>query len=347
MAKIIIVIVEVAAYAVMFCFVGWMLARATRSIIRSELEAVWRRLEWLERDADGRLSADRVVKRYANTDNFTLADSLGVSESTLRRLARRFGLKKSPAYMRKCQRETAAAAKYFRDKSGLNEAMKGVYSENLRKGAAHQFRKGENNRQCNGDENERMRVISSAVTRRETIRRERARIKAGLPQKTKLKLKDYLIMEKEERFDLGEYLKDPSRKVVTGTGKSARIVCCDVRSVYPVVAAVDECEIEAIGTYTEGGRFFEGKEDGRDLYFADAVERFDPDTFAPFGRVLVRDTAEENWGPDLFGYMRHDFNGVRAIGGCCWRMCVPYNDETKGLLGTDKDCPERYKWWED
>lgn len=119
--------------------------------------------------ADGQL--DWLVKRYANTDNFTLADTLGVSESTLHRLARRFGPKKSRAYMRKCQREAAAAAKYFRDKSGLNEAMKGVYSENLQKGAAFQFRRGENNRQRNGDENERMRI------------------KAGLPQKTKLKLK--------------------------------------------------------------------------------------------------------------------------------------------------------------
>ena len=85
---------------------------------------------------------DWLVKRYASTDNFTLADTLGVSESTLHRLARRFGLRKSPAYMRRCQRETAAAAKYFRDKSGLNEAMKGVYSENLQKGAAYQFRRG-------------------------------------------------------------------------------------------------------------------------------------------------------------------------------------------------------------
>lgn len=132
---------------------------------------------------------DWLVKRYASTDNFTLAERLGISETTLHRLARRFGLKKSPAYMRKCQRETAAAAKYFRDKSGLNEAQKGVYSENLRKGEAYQFRRGENNRQRNGDENERMRIISAAVTRRETVRRERARIKAGLPQKTKLKLK--------------------------------------------------------------------------------------------------------------------------------------------------------------
>lgn len=154
-------------------------------------------------------------------------------------------------------------------------------------------------------------------------------------------------MKNRERFNLEEYRSNPSRKVVTGTGKSARIVCCDVRSAYPVVAAVDEREIESIGTYTEGGRFLAGMEDERDLYFADAVERFDPGTFAPFDRVLVRDTAEENWEPDLFGYMRPDFNGVRAIEGCRWRMCVPYNDETKGLLGTDKDCPERYKWWRD
>lgn len=132
---------------------------------------------------------DWLVRRYARTDNFTLAERLGVSESTLHRLARRFGLKKSPAYMRRCQRETAAAAKYFREKNGLNEAQRGVYTENLRKGEAYQFRKGENNRMRNGDENERSRIISAAVTRRETIRRERARIKAGLPQRTKLKLK--------------------------------------------------------------------------------------------------------------------------------------------------------------
>ena len=60
MVRIIIVIVEVVAYVVMFCFVGWMLARTARSIVRRELEAVWRRLEWLAKDTDDRLSADRV-----------------------------------------------------------------------------------------------------------------------------------------------------------------------------------------------------------------------------------------------------------------------------------------------
>ena len=28
-----------------------------------------------------------------------------------------------------------------------------------------------------------------------------------------------------------------------------------------------------------------------------------------------------------------------------WKQCIPYNDETKNLVGIDNDCPEYYKWW--
>ena len=27
--------------------------------------------------------------------------------------------------------------------------------------------------------------------------------------------------------------------------------------------------------------------------------------------------------------------------------CIPYNEETKHLLGTKEYCPEYYKWWEE
>ena len=154
-------------------------------------------------------------------------------------------------------------------------------------------------------------------------------------------------MEKKERFSLGESLRAPSRKVVTGQGKGARIVCTDVRSAYPVVAAVDECEIEGISTYTAGGRFYDGKEDQRDLYFEDEVERFDPDKFSPFDKVLVRDGGGENWEAALFGYARRGLKDVHTVEGHRWRMCVPYNAETRGLLGAVVDCPDFYKWWED
>ena len=40
------------------------------------------------------------------------------------------------------------------------------------------------------------------------------------------------------------------------------------------------------------------------------------------------------------------FKGV-----CCLdsylQMCIPYNDETKHLIGTTNDCPDYYKWWEE
>ena len=157
-------------------------------------------------------------------------------------------------------------------------------------------------------------------------------------------------MEKKERFSVEEYLKSPSRKVVTGTGKAARIVCCDVRSTYPVVAAVDEFAQESIGTYTEDGRFFESREDARDLYFADAVERFDPTELNPFDKVLVRYKGLI-WVPAFFSAMRSDasgkYDGVYSTEGNGWDMCVPYNSKTEWLLGTDKDSPEYYKWWED
>jgi len=39
-------------------------------------------------------------------------------------------------------------------------------------------------------------------------------------------------------FNLEEYLKDPSRKVVTKDGKSVRIICTDAKGIYPVVGLV-------------------------------------------------------------------------------------------------------------
>ena len=74
------------------------------------------------------------------------------------------------------------------------------------------------------------------------------------------------------------------------------------------------------------------------------VEKFDPKTLKPFDKVLVRDYYNECWRVDIFGFMLND-----CI--CCcttnWRYCIPYNEETKNLIGTTDDCPEFYEWWEE
>ena len=76
------------------------------------------------------------------------------------------------------------------------------------------------------------------------------------------------------------------------------------------------------------------------------VEKFDPKTLKPFDKVLVRDFLNEDWMADFFE--RIDKNDVHYNATCVtshWKQCIPYNDETKHLLGTTDDCPDYYKWW--
>lgn len=73
------------------------------------------------------------------------------------------------------------------------------------------------------------------------------------------------------------------------------------------------------------------------------VEKFDVNTLQPFDKILVRNYLGNPWSIDLFS--RRDCNTVRGLLYNC-RWVIPYNDETKHLLGTTNDCPEYYKWWE-
>ena len=74
------------------------------------------------------------------------------------------------------------------------------------------------------------------------------------------------------------------------------------------------------------------------------VERFDPKTLQPFDKVLARDCSTDKWQPDFFGFQdRKHTMCVSAL----LNQCIPYNEETKHLVGTRDDCPEYYKWWEE
>jgi len=58
--------------------------------------------------------------------------------------------------------------------------------------------------------------------------------------------------------------------------------------------------------------------------------------FQPFQRVLVRDGENAEWVITLFCYAHHYEDGVEyvCLNGTGWPICLPYNDETKHLLGT-------------
>lgn len=73
-----------------------------------------------------------------------------------------------------------------------------------------------------------------------------------------------------KQFNLEEYLKNPSREVVTKDGRNARIVCTDKKGVNPIVALVTKYDsvTEEAFTYTKNGEFFGGITTKYDLFFA-------------------------------------------------------------------------------
>ena len=56
-------------------------------------------------------------------------------------------------------------------------------------------------------------------------------------------------------FNLEEYLKNPTKKVITGSGKSVRIVCTNkLDSTTPIIALIYKGSEEVIQLYTKEGR---------------------------------------------------------------------------------------------
>ena len=79
--------------------------------------------------------------------------------------------------------------------------------------------------------------------------------------------------------------------------------------------------------------------------------KFDPKTFQPFDKVLVRrDSGNYNvWFPDFVSDSPNDTNN-KTLCMCIMEdiaMVIPYNDDTKHLVGTTEEAPEFYRYWED
>ena len=83
----------------------------------------------------------------------------------------------------------------------------------------------------------------------------------------------------------------------------------------------------------------------------DKKQRFDPKTLHPFDRVLVRLTKDCIWNATFFSHYDEEINwGCHpCVTTSCksYDKCIPYNDETKHLLGTSDEAPEYYRYWED
>lgn len=79
--------------------------------------------------------------------------------------------------------------------------------------------------------------------------------------------------------------------------------------------------------------------------------KFDPKTLKPFDKVLIRRSSENYnvWFPDFVSDPPNGTNN-KTLCMCVMEdivMAIPYNEDTKHLVGTDDEAPEYYRYWED
>lgn len=163
-----------------------------------------------------------------------------------------------------------------------------------------------------------------------------------------------------ENLDLTKILDGCPKgtKFYSTTYGTVEFIGFDFSSVYPILMKL---ESSGVGYFTKDGRIFHSyygecilfpSKEQRDwskferFWDKPKVEKFDINTLHPFDKVLVRDYTNVPWTIDFFSYRFNKTKNIRGVK-YCWVYCIPYNDDTKQLLGTSNDCPEYYKWWEE
>jgi len=125
-----------------------------------------------------------LVRHFKHTKNADIMEKLGISDGTLHRIARAMGLKKSPQFMHKCQKEMTDAAK-------RSHILNGTYPPKgyrIPRSEEFQFRKGEKSVDRIGKRKERKRLEKAHASWKETWKLEHARAVFGLPRRTKLRV---------------------------------------------------------------------------------------------------------------------------------------------------------------
>lgn len=73
-------------------------------------------------------------------------------------------------------------------------------------------------------------------------------------------------------------------------------------------------------------------------------DKFDPKTLKPFDKVISR-CSDFKWVCDMFSHYDKSkcVMPYVCVGGL-YEVCIPYNDDTKHLVGTTDEAPEYYKY---
>ena len=163
-----------------------------------------------------------------------------------------------------------------------------------------------------------------------------------------------------ENIDLAKILKDCPKGWKFYTPLWGEVTFNGIKREYCGICIDTICgcqiiTIEGYYTYTSGAEciIFPSK-DQRDWSKFVAPwykkDKFDPKTFQPFDKVLIKRGTESYyvWFPDLISLPPNDFDEtILCLTTDDVVMAIPYNEDTKHLIGTSEEAPEFYRYWED
>ena len=164
-----------------------------------------------------------------------------------------------------------------------------------------------------------------------------------------------------EKLDLVEILKDCPKGKVLYSPMLGEVLFYSIDQ-QDDVCPIDVTDIEnrIVYSFCKDGRYMSDALDGECLLFPSKEERnwskfkvkkpkFDPKTLNTFDRVLVRGTEKGQWCCTLYSHRKEiDESTYRYVTSrYTYAYCIPYNEDTKHLVGTTDEAPEYYRYWED
>lgn len=142
--------------------------------------------------------------------------------------------------------------------------------------------------------------------------------------------RDWSTFKKEPSFKVGDYVKEKEGNNVFRIKTYA-----DVSHYYVTLATVraDNPIERMISVDCLLSKF-------------EKVNKFDPQWLKPFDRVLVRNNRSGGsniWSASFFSHITEETGSYLVVDRCRYGYCIPFNEETKSLVGTNDEEPEFYK----